>query len=874
MWGTRYECSMASLPEVFVSAASPELDAFRSVVRTTLRELGAKAVEHLDHTVAYGPLDGVLKVLIGNCDAVIHLVGFTFGLEPRDRTHGATRRSYSHYEYDVARAMGRRMFTFVARQGTATSPADRGDDEAQALQRDHRWACEHEEHWTFGSPEELAGHLRSLHARIMVRRRLALLPYARQDRALYGREKAVAALREAIAASPLVFVQPPERFSATSVAAGKTAVAVETAWRLFDEGVVDFALWLPGSSGPELESELALLTRMDALSLVKDEVGDISQRLRTLREWLQAPANDGRVLVVIDGVDTEAAWLAVRSKLPWFSRAKVVITTRMTLGDESDPRVSIGALSGDSSVSLLASLIFGGEANEAVHTSLETMARALGNQPLALQIAGKALAATRQTPEQFIRTLPATANERFADPSAAAKGKSVVFPVVDAVLAQLDPTARGLLQTLACLAPAPAVFPQALFNTRVDSTQTRAAVAALEKAHLLIGDDGDESWQMPRMIWEAVRDSLTSEQRLAALEQARGLIEGALQRLERSPLGVVVRARLVPHCRMLFSALQGLALERKIGPLARLMATWLRESGRLIEAEQFQRRALEIAERSAPPEHPDLIGDLRLLASILQDLRRFEAAAHAHARAIAILEAQPPARSGELVIELYGLAACLRGLHRLEEAEEVLRRALEVEEHSVGRNHPRTAIAAHVLATLLEIQHRTREAIPLYRRALDIDEHLPICPPARMASRMHHLAGALALGGDQTEAIQLHLRALDIDEKLHGADSPELIAPLKQLAALLEKAGRGAEALATLRRVLAIEEAGDSTGAFEMALTLTSMGDVLAAAEQPEEAAAQWSRALLLVEDQPAWHPNVRTLAAECRRRLHAPSAS
>jgi hypothetical protein len=129
---------MVFQPEVFVSASNIELAPYRELVKETLRSMGIKPVEHTDLTVAYGPLDGLLKLEIGQCDAVIHIVGMSFGLEPAERTHGSVRRSFSQYEFDVAHALKKDCFCFITEHGTETPAYPVEDDEAAMLQGNHR----------------------------------------------------------------------------------------------------------------------------------------------------------------------------------------------------------------------------------------------------------------------------------------------------------------------------------------------------------------------------------------------------------------------------------------------------------------------------------------------------------------------------------------------------------------------------------------------------------------------------------------------------------------------------------------------------------------------------------------------------------------
>lgn len=852
---------MVFRPEVFVSATPKELDPYRDVVKATLREIGAHPVEHTDFSTPYGPLDGVLKLAIGRCDVVIHLTGFALGAEPPDRTHGATRRSFAHYEYDVARALKREVLCFVARPGTPIGKVSADDSEARTIQAEHRRAIERGgEHWTFAGVDELAELIRALRARIMVRRRFARVPFPMRGKQLFGRERALGEVRDALASANVVIIEPPAQFATSSASAGKTALAVEAAWRLYESGRYDFVFHIPAVGGDELESELVALTYGDALALVKDEVAGHRVRLQTLRLWLRAEDRAGRFLVIFDGVDHEAAWLAVERVLPWFERGSVVVTTRQPRALAAAAHISLGALAGDAAVAVLAARLYGRDASAAEQRPLEQVAATLGHQPFALQLAARTMSDARETPAQFLATL-AGPDEALADTvPRVGRWLPVLAKVVRRSVERLDPVARGILHVLVCFAPQPSGIPQALFAGRSDAAEIRAALGHLEKLGLVTFADEGQTLLVHRLVREIVHDRLTPEENAAALDTACTLIEFALDRTERSPSAAMVRMRLVTHSRVLLGQFNGHPLEFRAGSLARGVARWLRDCARPSAAEHFQRRALAIAERTCEPDHPDLIPELRLLAGILQDRRRFKAAADLHRRAITIIEKQSGARPGDLVTELFALAACLRAGGQLCEAEPVLRRALELEERTSGRTHARTAIAAHALASLLEVLHRPRDAAPLYRRALEIDEQLPVCPPARLASRLHHLATAVAACGQPHEAIALHQRALAFDDQAFGPRHPELVAPLKQLAALFELESRRDEAAALLRRALAIEDAAGSTPPLELASTLTG----LAAVVSRSEAEPYCRRALAILDAQPAWHPLARALRWEC----------
>ena len=863
---------MVHRPAIFVSAAAPELDRFREAVVTTLRNMGAEVCEHTDYTVTDGPLDGLLRVAMGRCDAVIHLVGHTFGIEPAERVHGAPRRSFVQYEYDVAQSLRRRIFSFVAAPGVEGLACDRGDDEARMLHADHRRFVEREEHWKFTSVEQLCDTLRGLQTRLMVRRHYAHLPFPRRGRDLVGRDRTLAAVRDAVQNSRVIFLEPPVQFASSSLSAGKTAVAIEAAWRLYEMGRYDFMLWLPASSGAELENEIGLLTRMDALSLMKDEVGNHPARIDGFRRWLRAPENADRYLIILDGVDSEPAWLAASAWLPDLARGTVLLTTRLPREWPGAAHIPVGSVDADASLALLAPglpVAKDGSLAPATLAMAERLATLLGHQPLALEVAACALAEGGRTLDQLTAQLAAAR----AVPTAALvlrglRNSPAFFNLVQSSIAGLDPLAQTLLQMMACMAPHPCRVPLGIFAGRPDLPHIRAALGQIVRRGLAITADDGAAFLFHPAIREIVREGMSTDDLGGALELARTLLEVAMERGEKVPAVEVLRARLIPHCRVLMSQLHGHPQEPRSGGLARLVGGWLRERGRSVEAEPFARRALQIAERALPAEHPDLVPELRLMSAVLQDQRRFNEAAKLRRRTIGILLQQPSTRSGELVIELFSLAGCLRSGNRLTDAEPILRRAVEVEEQCSGRHHPRTAIALHALAGLLEVLHRPADAVPLYRRALEIDEHHPNCPKARLASREHHLAAALTLVGQIDEAIERHRHALTLDRKVYGRGHVELIAPLQNLAALLESKGEHAEAAEMLAEVLDIQEAMKVQVALDLAQTLVGLCSVHVALGELEKARAYGERARIFLAQAQPWNPAVRALMHEVEASL------
>jgi tetratricopeptide (TPR) repeat protein len=110
------------------------------------------------------------------------------------------------------------------------------------------------------------------------------------------------------------------------------------------------------------------------------------------------------------------------------------------------------------------------------------------------------------------------------------------------------------------------------------------------------------------------------------------------------------------------------------------VALSLESKGDLDGAEPLFRGALEIAEKTLGPDHPDTAGTLNNLAGLLESKGDYAG------------------------------------------AEPLYRRALAIAEKTLGPNHPNTATSLDNLAGLLEAEGNDAGAEPLYRRALSTAE--------------------------------------------------------------------------------------------------------------------------------------------------------
>jgi|GEM_PF-3446145 hypothetical protein len=102
-------------PKIFISATSGDLSSAREIAAKALLTINCHPVEQTNFVPDWRSATDMLRGKIGDCQALIHLVGFRYGAEPDPASlpGGTPRRSYTQMEYHLARALGLRVYTFL-----------------------------------------------------------------------------------------------------------------------------------------------------------------------------------------------------------------------------------------------------------------------------------------------------------------------------------------------------------------------------------------------------------------------------------------------------------------------------------------------------------------------------------------------------------------------------------------------------------------------------------------------------------------------------------------------------------------------------------------------------------------------------------------
>jgi serine/threonine-protein kinase len=227
-----------------------------------------------------------------------------------------------------------------------------------------------------------------------------------------------------------------------------------------------------------------------------------------------------------------------------------------------------------------------------------------------------------------------------------------------------------------------------------------------------------------------------------------------------------------------------------------------RAQGRTQEAEELQRRALELRRR-AGGGNVEVAESLNNLARILIDQQRAEEAQPLLEESLRIRRERLGSGHPLVAQSMDNLALLLLQRGDPLRAEPLFREALALEERLLGPDHPDVAITRRNLALLLARQGGRTEAVELLRQCVLAREKLMPPTDLRLVTTRLDLAELLVLGGHVAEGLELVESVLDATRGLPLEQEARQVA-LARAETIFRRGGR-ADRAAELRAELGPE---------------------------------------------------------------------
>jgi tetratricopeptide (TPR) repeat protein len=293
------------------------------------------------------------------------------------------------------------------------------------------------------------------------------------------------------------------------------------------------------------------------------------------------------------------------------------------------------------------------------------------------------------------------------------------------------------------------------------------------------------------------------------------------------------------------------------------------EHGRLDEAQEWARQALERADRLAVGPDRDRIAARarRALGTVQRARGELGPAEQTFLSALEAAHAGFGAASIEAAELHNDLGMTYKYTGRFADAEAAYGRVLAIFDVQPFVDPEDLAALFHNLGGLAHARHDFAAAEPLARRAIEIrSASAGPDAPSTLLDRSAHAAILPGLDrSDEAEAIYRDL--LPKIEAAFGLDHPEVAVALNNLAAIVQARGAFTEAESLYRRVVDVKVARLGSASPFLALPLNNLGTVVRALSRPDEARGLYDRAAALLEGSVAAdHPNLLAIRRNIER--------
>ncbi|KAL7917916.1 hypothetical protein ACQKWADRAFT_324255 [Trichoderma austrokoningii] len=595
---------------------------------------------------------------------------------------------------------------------------------------------------------------------------------------------------------------------------GKTQIAIEVAFRLYDAYPDCSIFWVPAVEETGFETAYREIgQRLGVAGIDKD-----SADVKTLVNAALSRQDAGAWLLIVDNADDTdlvCGPTGLLSSLPFSRMGSILMTTRnheavVNLDIPETGVIGIPEMSELEATELLQRSLKKSQMQDTA--SLASLLDFLAYLPLAIKQASAYMSKTGMAISKYLqhcwssdKNLIKLLSKDFEDRG---RYRGIGNAVATTWLISLEQISRDHPLAIQCLRSmcflAEKEIPASLLWEADDELEADEAIGALKAYAFITERVGQELYDMHRLVRLAIQSWLGNNGELETCAIA------TLRRLDAVfPIpdhkNRADWMQYLPHALTALTTLKSREYSTDDMAHSNLLSKVVKSSfllGKHQDAESFSIQLLELQTKVLGAEHPTTLASKNNLALVLNNRGKNEEAEVMHRQvlelSIKVLGAEHP----DTLSSMNNLARVLNGLGKLDEAKVIHQQTLELRTKVLGAEHPDTIGSMNNFAVVLNRQGKSDEAKAIYRQVLGIWTKVLGAEHPDTLTSMNNLAAMLDKEEMSDEAKVLHRQALELRTKVLGAEHPDTMESMINLAVMQHRQGKLDEAEAIYRQVL------------------------------------------------------------------------
>jgi tetratricopeptide (TPR) repeat protein len=601
---------------------------------------------------------------------------------------------------------------------------------------------------------------------------------------------------------------------------GKTAVAIEFAYRTIEKHPGCLIFWVPAINRESFElayRELGILLQIPGIT---DDNADVKQLVYkeiskgSLGEWLMIVDNADDPQVLMGHLDGLSRPRRLIDYLPRSDQGSILFTTRNRKTAEDITQSNVFGLD-DMNTAEAKQLLARRISNSALlidQTAIDELLQLLTFLPLAIVQAVAFINRNDVSVSEYVSLFKHAGadaelfSEHFTDPSRYQEMESTIaktwYISFDQIYKQ-DRLAADYLSFMACIDRVN--IPQSLLPIQGSAIQRVKAIGTLkgyafitERQHGRLQSNEEKFFDIHRLVHMASVWWLKEHGEWAAWT------ERAFSRLwELLPEDCYDKPEkwinYLPHAIYATVSLVTLSQSAR-GSLSTRIGYGQLTLGQYAAAQMSFREAISVKKETLGDQHPDTLTSMSNYAIVLEKLGKYQEAEIMHREILATRDNLLGKEHEDTLMSMNRIALVLYYQEKFEEAEVMQKHTLTIREKVLGKKHPDTLGSMNNLAVVLSKRGKLKEAEAIHKQMLATGETVLGQEHPNLLSGMHCSATVLEKLGEYEAAEAMFKQTLAKREKVLGIAHPDTLMSLYWLAYLLANQNRYDEATGLYER--------------------------------------------------------------------------